>query len=87
MPKSLVGDEGVSREHGFVKAIPRTNVKLFVPSDLGLRYGEQALKIPIIKKKVEVQEAVRQAGIPMTVVLISNFAEFTLSSLLVQTAI
>ncbi|GJC99432.1 nmrA-like family protein [Colletotrichum higginsianum] len=78
---SLVGDEGVGREHGFVKAIPRTNVKLFVPSDLGLRYGEEGLKVPIIKKKEELQEAVRQAGIPMTVVLIANFAEFTLNCL------
>ncbi|TIC93497.1 Isoflavone reductase-like protein IRL [Colletotrichum higginsianum] len=82
---SLVGDEGVGREHGFVKAIPRTNVKLFVPSDLGLRYGEEGLKVPIIKKKEELQEAVRQAGIPMTVVLIANFAEFTLNCLLVYT--
>ncbi|TQN64947.1 Eugenol synthase 1, partial [Colletotrichum shisoi] len=75
---SPVGDEGVGREHGFVKAIPRTDVKLFVPSDLSLRYGEEGLKVPIIKKKEELQEAVRQAGIPMTVVLFANFAEFTI---------
>ncbi|KAG5783475.1 hypothetical protein H9Q73_002893 [Fusarium xylarioides] len=35
---SLVGDEGTDRQYGFVKAIPRTNVKLFVPSDFCLRY-------------------------------------------------
>lgn len=51
-----------------------------VPSDLGLRYGEEGLKVPIIKKE-ELQEAVRQAGIPMTVVLIANLAEFTLNCL------
>ncbi len=81
MTRSLVGEEGIDREYGFVEAIPRSNVKLFVPSDLGLRYGEEGLKVPILKKKEELQEAVKEAGIPMTVVLISNFAEFTLSSL------
>ncbi|KAM0281210.1 hypothetical protein ACHAQH_003641 [Verticillium albo-atrum] len=44
---------GVSREHGFVHAIPKTGVKLFVPSDLGLRYGKELLHIPIIKAKEE----------------------------------
>lgn len=78
---SLVGDEGVSREFGFVQAIPRTNVKLFVPSDLGLRYGEDGMAIPLLKKKKQVQEAAQQAGIPLTVVLIANFAEFTLGSI------
>jgi hypothetical protein len=81
LSRSLVGEEGIDREYGFVEAIPRSNVKLFVPSDLGLRYGEEGLKVPILKKKEELQEAVKEAGIPMTVVLISNFAEFTLSSL------
>ncbi|KAJ4180014.1 hypothetical protein NW755_012054 [Fusarium falciforme] len=75
---SLVGDRDVNKEHGFVKAIPRTNVKLFVPSDLGLRYGEEGNFVPIIKEKDDLQRAVRDAGIPMTAVLIGNFAEFTL---------
>ncbi|KAJ5015975.1 hypothetical protein K4K57_012373 [Colletotrichum sp. SAR 10_99] len=77
---SLVGDEGVSREYGFIKAIPRTNVKLFVPSDMGLRYGEEGRLVPFIKAKEDLQQAVLDAGIPMTVVLIGNFAEFTLST-------
>ncbi|KAF6823777.1 hypothetical protein CMUS01_10547, partial [Colletotrichum musicola] len=77
---SLVGDEGVSREYGFIKAIPRTNVKLFVPSDMGLRYGAEGRLVPIIKAKEDHQHAVRDAGIPMTVVLIGKFAEFTLST-------
>nr|XP_036575813.1 uncharacterized protein CTRU02_14223 [Colletotrichum truncatum]KAF6782446.1 hypothetical protein CTRU02_14223 [Colletotrichum truncatum] len=75
---SLVGDRDVDKEHGFVKAIPRTNVKLFVPSDLGLQYGEEGNLIPIIKQKDDLQRAVRDAGIPMTRILIGNFAEFTL---------
>lgn len=86
MPSSLVGDEGNSREYGFVKAIPRTGVKLFVPSELSLRYGEEGRLVPVIKAKEDLQQAVRDAGIPMTVVLIANFAEYTLSTWLVSVA-
>ncbi|KAM3467554.1 hypothetical protein NHJ6243_000175 [Beauveria neobassiana] len=54
---SLVGDEGIDRELGLVRAIPRTG------------------------KKANVLEAARQANIPFTVILIANFAEFTLGSI------
>ncbi|KAI1135649.1 NmrA-like family protein [Hypoxylon sp. FL0543] len=77
---SLVGHEGVNRQHAFVKAIPNTNVKLFVPSDLGLRFSdEQALRAPVNKAKYEVEEAAKKAGIPTTVVLIGCCAESTFS--------
>ncbi|KAH6695030.1 hypothetical protein F5X68DRAFT_243450 [Plectosphaerella plurivora] len=62
---SLVGVKGVPNEFGFVKAIPRTEVKLFVPSDLGLRYGEEGMKIPLLRMKEDVQEGARRAGIPV----------------------
>ncbi|KAM3477375.1 hypothetical protein MY8738_006457 [Beauveria namnaoensis] len=78
---SLVGDEGIDRELGLVRAIPRTGVKLFVPSDLGLQYDQEALAIPVLQKKANVLEATRQANIPFTVILIANFAEFTLGSI------
>ncbi|KAF1731558.1 Eugenol synthase 1 [Beauveria bassiana] len=78
---SLVGDEGIDRELGLVRAIPRTGVKLFVPSDLGLQYDQEALAIPVLQKKANVLEAARQANIPFTVILIANFAEFTLGSI------
>ncbi|GIZ42991.1 hypothetical protein CKM354_000623700 [Cercospora kikuchii] len=78
---SLVGDEGVTRQFGLVQAIPRTNVKLFIPSELGLCYGEDGMPIPVLKQKKLVQEAAKKAGIPMTIVLIANFAEFTLGSI------
>ncbi|OAA50008.1 NmrA-like family protein [Beauveria brongniartii RCEF 3172] len=81
---SLVGDEGIDRELGFVRAIPRTGVKLFVPSDLGLQYDQEALAIPVLQKKTNVREAARHANIPFTVVLIANFAEFTLGSMWVH---
>ncbi|KAI1453280.1 NmrA-like family protein [Annulohypoxylon moriforme] len=77
---SLVGHEGVLRQHAFVKAIPSTNVKLFVPSDLGLQVtDEQGLRVPVNKTKHEVYEAAKKAGIPTTVVQVGCFAESAFS--------
>ncbi|KAI1098844.1 NmrA-like family protein [Jackrogersella minutella] len=75
---SLVGHEGVKRQHGFVKAIPHTNVKLFVPSDLGFRPSdERGWSVPVNKTKREVEEAAKAAGIPTAVVMVGAFAEST----------
>ncbi|KAI6084756.1 NmrA-like family protein [Hypoxylon rubiginosum] len=77
---SLVGHEGVKRQHGFVKAIPSTNVKLFVPSDLGIRaFDEQGLQVPVNKTKAEVEKAAHDAGIPTTIVVLGCFAESAFS--------
>lgn len=75
-----MGHDGVERQHAFVKAIPHTNIRLFSPSDLAARYDEQGLQIPVNKAKGEVERAARQAGIPTTVVLPGNFAEFALNT-------
>ncbi|KAJ5970416.1 uncharacterized protein N7479_000334 [Penicillium vulpinum] len=80
---SLVGQEGVARQHGFVKAIPHTNVKLFVPSDLAFRCDEQGLRVPVNKVKFEVEIAAKNAGIPTTIILPGYFAESSLSSFLI----
>ncbi|KAE8152376.1 hypothetical protein BDV25DRAFT_170511 [Aspergillus avenaceus] len=80
---SLVGDEGTDRQYGFVKAIPRTNVQLFSPSDFCLRYCEQGMRMPCMKAKAKVEKASKDAGIPTSVVHVGNFAEFTLSTLAV----
>ncbi|KAJ5144597.1 NmrA-like family protein [Penicillium atrosanguineum] len=77
---SLVGQEGVPRQHGLVKAIPETNVKLFVPSDLAFRCDAQGLRVPINQLKFEVEEAAKKAGIAMTIVLPGFFAESFLST-------
>ncbi|OJI96488.1 hypothetical protein ASPVEDRAFT_78256 [Aspergillus versicolor CBS 583.65] len=77
---SLVGHEGVTRQLGLVNAIPKTNVRLFVPSDLAARYDKQGLRIPVNQAKDEVEIAARAAGIPVTVVLTGNFAEFALAT-------
>ncbi|GLA28229.1 NAD(P)-binding protein [Aspergillus phoenicis ATCC 13157] len=77
---SLVGDEGTDRQYGFVKAIPKTNVRLFVPSDFCLRYCEQGMRMPCMVAKAKLEKASKDAGIPTTVVHAGNFAEFTLST-------
>ncbi|KAF7539694.1 hypothetical protein G7054_g1971 [Neopestalotiopsis clavispora] len=78
---SLVGHEGVTKQHAFIKAIPKTNVKLFVPSDLAARYDEQGLRIGVNGAKAAVESAAREASIPMTIVLPGNFAEFALATM------
>ncbi|KAF7671036.1 hypothetical protein GT037_010817 [Alternaria burnsii] len=80
---SLVGDEGTDRQYGFVKAIPRTNVQLFSPSDFCLRYSEQGMRIPCMVAKAKVEQASKDAGIPTTVIHAGNFAEFTLNTMAV----
>ncbi|XWW98406.1 hypothetical protein V2A60_006406 [Cordyceps javanica] len=65
---SLVGHEGIARQFGLIKAIPKTQVKLFVPSDMSHEIDEQGSRIPVLKLKREVEEATRTAGIAMTLV-------------------
>jgi hypothetical protein len=77
--RSLVG-HGVTRQLSLVNAIPKTNVRLFVPSDLAARYDEQGLRIPVNHAKDEVERPARAADIPVTVVLTGNFAEFALAT-------
>ncbi|KAJ5681389.1 NmrA-like family protein [Penicillium maclennaniae] len=77
---SLVGQEGVPRQHGLVKAIPQTTVKLFVPSDLAFRCDEQGLRVPINQQKFEVEQAAKKAGIATTIILPGLFAESFLNT-------
>lgn len=76
----IVGHGGVPLQHHFIEAIPKTQVKLFVPSDLAARYDEQGNSIPVNRQKSEVEKTARLAGISTTVVLPGNFAEFALST-------
>ena len=76
----LVGHGGVPLEHHFVQAIPKTQVQLFVPSELAARYDEQGNRIPVNRNKVEVEMAAHQSGVSTTVILPGNFAEFALST-------
>ncbi|KAJ5707893.1 hypothetical protein N7488_007694 [Penicillium malachiteum] len=76
---SLVGQSGVKLQYPFIEAIPHTNVKLFVPSDLAFRCDEQGLRVPVNKEKYKVEKAAAAAGIPMTIVLPGLFAESALN--------
>lgn len=80
LTSSLVGHDGVTIQHHFITVIPKTNVQLFSPSDLASRYDSLGLRIPLNKAKREVEEAAHQAGIPTTIVLTGNFAEFALGT-------
>ncbi|KAG7404300.1 Isoflavone reductase-like protein [Fusarium oxysporum f. sp. rapae] len=77
---SLVGDVATDSQYGFVKAIPKTGVQLFCPSDFCLRYCEQGMRMPCMKAKAKVEQASKDAGIPTTVIHVGNFAEFTLNT-------
>ncbi|KAM0209898.1 hypothetical protein ACHAQD_010917 [Fusarium lateritium] len=80
---SFVGDIATDTQYGFVKAIPKTNVQLFCPSDFCLRYGEQGMRMPCMKAKANVEKASKDAGIPTTIIHAGNFVEFTLSTVAV----
>ncbi|OLN83452.1 Isoflavone reductase-like protein A622-like protein 1 [Colletotrichum chlorophyti] len=77
---SLVGHDGIETQHDFIKAIPKTNVKLFSPSKLAAAYDEQGLRIPLNKAKKEVEQLAKATGVPTTVVQLGNFAEFALNT-------
>lgn len=55
-------------------------MQLFVPSELAARYDAQGLRIPVNQAKKAVELAAQAAGIPMTIVLVGNFAEFALAT-------
>ncbi|KAI0397528.1 NAD(P)-binding protein [Xylariaceae sp. FL0594] len=77
---SFAARDVVPKQHNIVKAIPRTGVKLFVPSDLAFRVeDDQGLRIPANKAKHEVLEAARAAGVPTAVVLVGCFTESSLA--------
>ncbi|KAK5710380.1 hypothetical protein LTR17_018906 [Elasticomyces elasticus] len=77
---SLVGHDGIESQHELLKAIPHTSVRLFSPSDLAARYDEEGLSLPVNASKAGVEAAARDAGIPVTIVLPGNFAEFALAT-------
>ncbi|KAI1422031.1 NAD(P)-binding protein [Xylaria sp. FL1777] len=76
---SFAAREVVPKQHNFIKAIPKTNVKLFVPSDFAFRVDKQGLTIPANKAKHEVEEAAKAAGVPTAVVLVGAFTESALA--------
>ncbi|KAI0423940.1 NAD(P)-binding protein [Xylaria sp. FL1042] len=76
---SFTARDVVPKQHSFIKAIPSTGVKLFVPSDLAFRVDAQGLTIPANKTKREVEDAAKAAGVPTSVVLVGSFTESSLA--------
>ncbi|OJJ70245.1 hypothetical protein ASPBRDRAFT_76782 [Aspergillus brasiliensis CBS 101740] len=77
---SLVGHAGIRSQHHLVEAIPKTEVQLFVPSDLAVRYAGQGLGIDLIRAKLEVEEHAKRLAVKTTTVLTGNLAEFALGT-------
>ncbi|OJJ97399.1 hypothetical protein ASPACDRAFT_45490 [Aspergillus aculeatus ATCC 16872] len=77
---SLVGHSAIECQYDLIRALPKTKVQLFVPSDLAVKYRGQGLGIELISAKIKVEEAAERLGVPTTVVLTGNFAEFALDT-------
>ncbi|KAE8331079.1 hypothetical protein BDV39DRAFT_169828 [Aspergillus sergii] len=77
---SLVGHDGIRSQHHLIEAIPKTEVQLFVPSDLAVRYAGQGLGIDLIRAKLEVEEHAKRLAVKTTTVLTGNLAEFALGT-------
>ncbi|KAI0402660.1 NAD(P)-binding protein [Xylaria palmicola] len=75
---SFAARDIITKQLSFVKAIPKTKVQLFVPSDLAFRVDEQGLRIPVNKAKQDVEEAAKAAGVSTVVVLVGAFTESAL---------
>ncbi|KAH6957483.1 hypothetical protein DER45DRAFT_632392 [Fusarium avenaceum] len=80
---SLVGHQNVNHQFALISALPHTDVRLFVPSDLAHKMTQEQMLIPNLRVKLEVEQAARDAGLPTTVVRPGNLVESTLSTLLV----
>lgn len=79
--RSLVGHSGVDSQKYLLAALPRTNVQLFVPSDLAARYDPFCTaNIPVNHRKAEIEREAKEKGIKTSVVLVGNFAEFALNT-------
>ena len=77
---SLLGHEGIKRQEDLIKAIPRTTVKLFVPSDLAFRCDDLGIQVPVNRAKRDIEQLAKNAGIPTTIVLPGCLAESSLST-------
>lgn len=72
---SLVGWPDLALQYHMIAAIKSSPVKLFSPSDLGLLFEEEAKEIPVVKGKLGVEQAAKEAGVPTTSIMPNSFAE------------
>lgn len=74
--RCLQGKEGVVVQHKLIKPFLAAGVRLFVPSELAIKYTDTEYRaVPWNKLKLDVQIALREAGITTTSVLSGAFAE------------
>lgn len=78
--RSLVGHEGITRQLALVEALPHTNVKLFVPSNMSHEIDEDGMRLPVNKAKVDVEKAAKEAGVSLATVLPGYLVESSLAT-------
>lgn len=72
---SFVGQLAAPFQHNLLAAISKTNVKLFVPSDMAFRADESGLRVPALAQKLAVEHAAKELGVPTCIVLPGCLAE------------
>ncbi|KNE54052.1 hypothetical protein AMAG_00055 [Allomyces macrogynus ATCC 38327] len=78
---STVGAPGIADQIAWIPAIKAAGVKLFAPSDFALLYTPTERKaFGLIEAKHQVEEALRAAEVPFTVVLTGGFVEYSIHS-------
>ena len=83
---SLVGQPAIASQFAMLKAIPHTQVKLFVPSELGSNLTPVQSKIGPLNSKDAVSRAAKKAGIPTTLIWPGSLVESTFATLYVSSA-
>ncbi|KAG2170752.1 hypothetical protein JADG_010491 [Aureobasidium aubasidani] len=78
---SFIGHEGLSDQTRLVPYMRNANIKLFAPSDLALPYTPEERKtVTVPREKEQLEETLKNAGVPFVTILIGNFTSFALDS-------
>ncbi|THY33973.1 hypothetical protein D6D01_02078 [Aureobasidium pullulans] len=78
---SFIGHEGLTDQKRLVPYMRNANIKLFAPSDLALPYTPEERKtVTVPREKEQLEETLKNAGVPFVTILIGNFTSFALDS-------
>lgn len=78
---SFVGHEGLAQQKKLVRHLRDARTKLFAPSDLALPYtAEERANVEVPRLKLELEDELREAGVPFVTICIGNFTSFALDS-------
>ncbi|THW84124.1 hypothetical protein D6D18_07907 [Aureobasidium pullulans] len=73
--------QGLSDQTRLVPYMRNANIKLFAPSDLALPYTPEERKtVTVPREKEQLEETLKNAGVPFVTILIGNFTSFALDS-------